>query len=218
MSALPGGTDASAGAGAAPPPPPASSVRRPASDVLCWDSYFMFTAALAARRSKDPSTQVGACIVDAEHRIVGIGYNGFPRGCSDDALPWAREGADALDTKYPYVIHAEANAILNKNSASVAGARLYVGLFPCNECAKLIIQSGIVEVVYASDKYHDAMPFVASRRLLALAGVRTRQHVPDVPTLTLSVDGSVAPPVHEHGGSAPAVAGRGAAAAGENPR
>lgn len=167
-------------------PPP--TTRRPASDVLSWDAYFMFTAALAARRSKDPSTQVGACIVDGDNRIVGTGYNGFPRGISDDSLPWAREAASPLDTKYPYVIHAEANAILNKNAATLMGARLYVGLFPCNECAKTIIQSGIVEVVYASDKYHDATPFVAARRLFALAGVRTRQFIPDSPTLTLCID------------------------------
>lgn len=155
--------------------------------VLSWDDTFLFMSSLAARRSKDPSTQVGACIVDADNRIVSIGYNGFPRNCSDDSLPWGRTAADPLDTKYPYVVHAEANAILNKNAASVRGARLYVGLFPCNECAKLIIQSGIVEVVYACDKYRDAMPFVAARRMFSLAGVKTRFHAPAESSLTLHV-------------------------------
>jgi dCMP deaminase len=166
--------------------PPTTSSAAPASsravqkrtDYLDWDEYFMAVAYLSAMRSKDPSTQVGACIVDGEQRIVGIGYNGFPRGCSDDDLPWARTADSPLDTKYPYVCHAEMNAVLNRNSASLKGCRLYVALFPCNECSKLIIQSGISEVIYSTDKYHDSDPFVASRRLLALARVTVRQYTP----------------------------------------
>lgn len=148
------------------------------SDAISWDDYFMAVAKLSGMRSKDPSTQVGACVVDEDNRIVGIGYNGFPRGCSDDKLPWNRAAADELDTKYPYVCHAEMNAIMNKNVASLKGCTMYVALFPCNECAKLIIQSGIRRVVFLSDKYH-AMPFMsASRRLLDMAGVEQKHYVP----------------------------------------
>ncbi|CAM9407797.1 unnamed protein product [Phaeothamnion confervicola] len=209
------------------------------TDYVSWDDYFMSVAYLSAMRSKDPSTQVGACIVNADKRIVGIGYNGFPMGCSDDALPWARTADNELDTKYPvnckeqrfpktielyylfpllslscwpclsltssslfswffsslshiaslpflqYVCHAEMNAILNKNSADVRGCAIYVALFPCNECAKLIIQSGIREVVFLSDKYHDSLSMTASRRLFGLAGVRCRQHRPARQTITI---------------------------------
>jgi len=147
-------------------------------DVLEWDDYFMSVAFLSAMRSKDPSTQVGACIVNNEKRIVGIGYNGFPRGCSDDELPWSRCAEDELDTKYPYVCHAEVNAILNKNSADVRGCTMYVALFPCNECAKIIIQSGINEVVYLSDKYQHTPSMKASRRMLDMAKVKYRMHIP----------------------------------------
>jgi dCMP deaminase len=136
-------------------------------DYLGWDDYFMAVAFLSANRSKDPSTQVGACIVNEERKIVGIGYNGMPNGCSDDELPWAREADSPLDTKYPYVCHAELNAIMNKNSADVKGCRLFVALFPCNECAKLIIQSGIREVVYMSDKHRDQVPPVCLNRATA---------------------------------------------------
>ena len=138
----------------------------------------MSIAFLSSMRSKDPNTQVGACIVNADKRIVGIGYNGFPRGCSDEELPWAREAENPLDTKYPYVCHAEMNAILNKNSADVKGCSIFVALFPCNECAKLIVQSGISEVVYLSDKYADTVPVIASRRLLEMAKVKLRHHIP----------------------------------------
>lgn len=130
--------------------PITASVRK-RLDYLSWDDYFTSVAYLTARRSKDPNTQVGACIVDSNKCIVGIGYNGFPRGCSDDHLPWARKANSELHKKYPYVVHAEVNAILNKGSKDVKGASLYVALFPCNECAKVIIQSGIKEVVYLSD-------------------------------------------------------------------
>ena len=124
------------------------------TDYLTWDEYFMAVALLSAERSKDPSTQVGACIATDQNKIVGVGYNGFPIGCSDDELPWDRQG-DFLSTKYPYVCHAELNAVLNSISTDLIGCRIYVGLFPCNECTKVIIQSGIEEIIYLSDKYRD---------------------------------------------------------------
>jgi dCMP deaminase len=223
------------------------------TDYLSWDEYFMGVAFLSGHRSKDPMTQVGACLVDADKCIVGIGYNGFPRGCSDDVLPWARSAPDELHKKYPYgelealpfvifrsppplmhpvsikllpvaliitrsitctfaavavptatnlskVVHAEVNAILNKCSASVRGATLYVALFPCvsklsyifhyslpklipvvptqNECAKVIIQSGICEVVYLNDHYHDTDSCRASRIMFEMAGVKLRRYLP----------------------------------------
>lgn len=144
-------------------------------DYLRWDDYFMQIAKLSAQRSKDPHTQVGACIVDAKKRIVGIGYNGFPRGCSDDLLPWVREADDPLDTKYLYVVHAEANAILNKNDANITGSRIYVSLFPCNECAKLIIQAGIIEVIYDCDKYETSKSTVAAKKMFDMAHVSYRR-------------------------------------------
>ncbi|XP_077575337.1 deoxycytidylate deaminase [Stigmatopora nigra] len=147
-------------------------------DYLEWPEYFMAVAFLSAQRSKDPSSQVGACIVNQENKIVGIGYNGMPNGCHDDQLPWARSADDRLDTKYPYVCHAELNAIMNKNSADVKGCTMYVALFPCNECAKLIIQAGIKEVVYLSDKYHDKLEMIASRRLLDMAKIQYKQFEP----------------------------------------
>ena len=144
-------------------------------DVLSWDEYFMGLAHLSAMRSKDPSTQVGAVIVSGEHRVVSIGYNGFPNGCSDDEFPWEREG-DTLKTKYPYVTHSELNAILNYSGGSLAGAKLYVSLFPCNECAKAIIQSGIKEVIYDCDKYAHTPAVMASKRMMDAAGVRYHQY------------------------------------------
>ncbi len=143
-------------------------------DYISWDEYFMGIAMLSAKRSKDPSTQVGACIVDKDNKVVGIGYNGFPIGCSDDNLPWVREGDNNNETKYPYVVHAEANAILN-STKDLHGARIYVDLFPCNECAKLIIQSGIKEVVFLSDKYKESESVKASRKMFKLSGVKERQ-------------------------------------------
>jgi dCMP deaminase len=143
-------------------------------DYISWDEYFMGIAMLSSKRSKDPSTQVGACIVDKDNKVVGIGYNGFPIGCSDDNLPWERQADNANQTKYPYVVHAEANAILN-STKDLHGARIYVDLFPCNECAKLIIQSGIKEVVFLSDKYKDTDSVKASRKMFNLSGVRERQ-------------------------------------------
>jgi dCMP deaminase len=161
------------------------TAKRP--DYLSWDEYFMCIARLSAMRSKDPSTQVGACIVNADRHIVGVGYNGFPMGCSDDELPWGKDGA-FLDTKYPYVVHAEANAILNSIGGDLAGCSIYVALFPCNECAKLIIQAGIREVVYLSDKYSDTDPVRAARRMFAQAGVRLRQYEPHRKTVTVSLE------------------------------
>jgi dCMP deaminase len=148
-------------------------------DYLSWDDYFMAVAFLSAQRSKDPNTQVGACIVDTNKSIIGIGYNGFPRGCSDEHLPWARHASCDLHKKYPYVVHAEVNAILNKCSASVRGATIYVALFPCNECSKVIIQSGIREVVYLNDFYHDTDACRASRIMFKMAGVKLRQYRPE---------------------------------------
>lgn len=142
-------------------------------DVLTWDEYFMGLAHLSAKRSKDPSTQVGAVIVSKDHRVVGIGYNGFPNGCSDDEFPWDREG-EFTQTKYPFVVHAELNAILNSNS-DLRGCSIYVSLFPCNECAKAIIQSGISRIVYESDKYADTDGTKASKRMLKAAGVQLEQ-------------------------------------------
>nr|XP_044997626.1 deoxycytidylate deaminase isoform X2 [Jaculus jaculus] len=166
-------------------------------DYLEWPEYFMAVAFLSAQRSKDPNSQVGACIVNAENKIVGIGYNGMPNGCSDDLLPWRRTAQSKLDTKYPYVCHAELNAIMNKNSADVKGCSMYVALFPCNECAKLIIQAGrkagrgichiciaadssaapcrgIKEVIFMSDKYHDSEETTAARLMFNMAGVTFR--------------------------------------------
>lgn len=143
------------------------------NQVISWTEYFMGIAHLSALRSKDPSTQVGAVIVDDEHKVVAIGYNGFPRGISDDIYPWDREG-NTLDTKYPYVVHAELNAILNA-PRSVKNCTIYVSLFPCNECAKAIIQSGITEIVYESDKYADTDTTKASKRMCIDAGLKLTQ-------------------------------------------
>ena len=139
------------------------------TDYISWDEYFMGVAKLAARRSKDPNTQVGACIVSPDNIIVSTGYNGMPKGCSDDEFPWDRTGEE---TKYPYVVHAELNAILNANGRNLRNSRIYVALFPCNECAKAIIQSGVKEVVYLSDKYLGTKENIASKRMLDAAGVK----------------------------------------------
>ncbi|XP_028765069.1 deoxycytidylate deaminase isoform X1 [Neltuma alba] len=153
-------------------------------EYLSWDDYFMAIAFLSAERSKDPNRQVGACLVSQDGIILGIGYNGFPRGCSDDKLPWAKKSrtGNPLETKYPYVCHAEVNAILNTNHASAAGQRLYVTMFPCNECAKIIIQSGVSEVIYFVEKRFENSDaaYVASHKLLSLAGVKVRKHQPQM--------------------------------------
>ena len=154
-------------------------------NYISWDEYFMGVAVLAAQRSKDPNTQVGACIVSQDNIILSTGYNGFPVGCSDDDYPWEREG-DSNDTKYPYVVHAELNAILNANGRSLRDAKLYVALFPCNECAKAIIQSGIREVIYLSDKYAQTPTTQASKKMFLSAGVKLRQLKPSVDAITLN--------------------------------
>ena len=154
------------------------------SGYLSWDDYFMAVALLSAQRSKDPNTQVGACIVNRQKRIVGVGYNGFPTGCSDDTLPWCREG-DFLETKYPYVCHAELNAILNSVPGNLTDCSIYTALFPCNECAKVIIQAGIRELVYLDDKYADTDSVRASKRMLDQTGVDCRQLIPASPIVTI---------------------------------
>lgn len=155
------------------------------SDYISWDEYFMGIALLSARRSKDPSTQVGACIVNNRHKIVSVGYNGMPIGCSDDEFPWAREGAP-LETKYPYVCHAELNAILNNVGFNLEGCSIYVPLFPCNECCKAIIQSGIREVIYICDKYAATDSVKASKHMMNSAGVKYRRLESDLQELLLS--------------------------------
>ncbi|KAK6172975.1 hypothetical protein SNE40_016520 [Patella caerulea] len=152
---------------------------------LEWPDYFMAIAFLSAQRSKDPRTQVGACIVNQEKKIVGIGYNGMPNGCDDDSMPWGRNSQDILKTKRLFVCHAELNAVLNKNSADVKNCTIYVALFPCNECAKVVIQSGIKEVVYYSDKYGDKAEFKASRIMFEKANIICRQHIPSQKQITI---------------------------------
>ncbi len=147
------------------------------TDYISWDEYFMGIALLSAQRSKDNNTQVGACIVDKNNKILSLGYNGMPTGCDDDKMPWERVG-EPLDTKYVYVCHAELNAILNAPVGSLNGARVYVTLFPCNECAKAIIQSGIREVIYHSDKYANDFTTAASKRMFDMVGVKYRQYEP----------------------------------------
>ena len=145
------------------------------SNYISWDEYFMGIALLSGERSKDPNSQVGACIVSPDNKILSIGYNGFPIGCSDDEIPWDREG-DFVDTKYPYVCHSELNAILNYTGSTLKQSRIYVTLFPCNECAKAIIQSGIKEVIYMSDKYKDTDSVKVSKKLSDMAGVKYTQY------------------------------------------
>ena len=153
-------------------------------DYISWDEYFMGIAMLAAKRSKDPNTQVGACIVSQDNIIISTGYNGMPKGCSDNEYPWERDGDQ---TKYPYVVHAELNAVLNANGRDLRGSKLYVALFPCNECAKAIIQSGIKELIYLSDKYHDTHASIASRRMFNMTGVKYRAYQPTGREIKLDV-------------------------------
>ena len=165
-----------------------SGIVKKRSNYLSWDEYFMAVALLSAERSKDPNTQVGACIANDQNRIVGVGYNGFPTGCSDDELPWDRQGS-FLSTKYPYVCHAELNAVLNAIPTDLRTCRIYVGLFPCNECTKVIIQSGINEIIYLSDKYRDTDLVKAAKRMLDLAPhISYRRFVPSRASISLSFD------------------------------
>ena len=159
------------------------------ADYITWDEYFMGVAMLAAKRSKDPSTQVGACIVSQDNKIMSMGYNGFPKGCSDDEFPWGKEHEkdDPYNAKYFYSTHSELNAILNYRGGSLEGSKLYVTLFPCNECAKAIIQSGIKELIYLSDKYHDTHASIASRRMFNMTGVKYRAYQPTGREIKLDV-------------------------------
>ncbi|HLP35560.1 dCMP deaminase family protein [Lacibacter sp.] len=157
------------------------------TNYISWDEYFMGVALLSAKRSKDPATQVGACIVNNKNKIVGAGYNGLPAGCDDNEFPWDKQG-DFLQTKYPYVCHAELNAILNNIGMDLHGCRIYTALFPCNECAKAIIQSGITEVIYLSDKYNGSDTSLASRRMLDTAGVQYRKVEAHIKKIELSFE------------------------------
>lgn len=153
-------------------------------DFIDWDEYFMGIALLSSMRSKDPNTQVGACIVNEDKRIVGVGYNGLPKGCNDEDFPWERDG-EFLETKYPYVCHAELNAILN-SIQSLKDCIIYVALFPCNECSKAIIQSGIKEIVYLSDKHNGTDANKASKKMLETAGIKFRQFTPKLKKLEIN--------------------------------
>lgn len=157
------------------------------TDYITWDEYFMGVALLSGRRSKDPNTQVGACIVNSQNKIVGAGYNGLPIGCNDEDFPWEKTG-NFLDTKYPYVCHAELNAILNNIGMDLTGCRIYTALFPCNECSKAIIQAGIKEVIYLSDKYNGTDVSKASKRMLDTAGISYRKAEVKRKTIELSFD------------------------------
>ena len=157
------------------------------NDYIGWDDYFMGVSLLAADRSKDPSTQVGACIVSDDNRILSTGYNGFPQGCSDDDFPWNRDESLG-ETKYNFVVHAELNAILNAGGKSLVGSRIFVSLFPCHECAKAIIQAGVKEVVYLSDKYNGTESDNASKRMLNAAGVKLTKMKPTKAQIVLNFD------------------------------
>ena len=165
-------------------------INKQRSEYLSWDEYFMAIAKLSAMRSKDPSTQVGACIVSIDNRILSIGYNGAPNGFCDDSFPWEREGS-VLNTKYAFVCHAEMNAILNYRGSrkELENSKIYVDLFPCNECAKLIIQSGIKEVIYISDKYAETDATKASKKMFSAAGVKQTQFESDK-KISISFDAS----------------------------
>ncbi|MDD6347599.1 MAG: dCMP deaminase family protein [Lachnospiraceae bacterium] len=155
-------------------------------DYISWDEYFMGVAFLSGLRSKDPNTQVGCCIVSQDNKILSMGYNGLPIGCSDDEFPWNREG-EPLDNKYFYTTHSELNAILNYRGGSLEGAKVYVTLFPCNECAKAIIQSGIRTVIYASDKYALQPSTIASKRMFDASGVEYRQYTRSGREITITL-------------------------------
>ncbi|XP_071140282.1 deoxycytidylate deaminase-like [Mytilus edulis] len=153
-----------------------TDINRKRQRYLTWDQYFMAVALVSAERSKDPVTQVGACIVNTDNRIVGIGYNGMPNGCSDDDMPWGKNSKDILNTKKLYVCHAEMNAIVNKISADIRGCKMYVTLYPCNNCAKIIIQSGIKHMVYYDDKNRHKDEAKASQYMFDKAGISIRKY------------------------------------------
>ncbi len=156
------------------------------TDFLSWDEYFMGIALLSSKRSKDPHTSVGACIVGEDNKILSMGYNGMPRGCSDAEYPWEREG-DELDTKYIYVCHAELNAILNYAGTSLKGAKIYTTLFPCNECTKALIQVGIKEVIYIEDKYAVTASVIAAKKMMKSAGITHRKYEPQGKQIMLEI-------------------------------
>ncbi|XP_077526045.1 deoxycytidylate deaminase isoform X1 [Haemaphysalis longicornis] len=157
-------------------------------DYLSWPDYFMSSACLAAMRSKDPNTQVGCVIVNADNRIVGAGYNGMPNGLSDDDMPWGKSGDSPVDTKYMYVCHAEMNAIFNRNCFELRGCTLYTTHFPCNECAKMVVQSGIGQVVFLVDKHPEQPTYIASKHILDKAGISVRQHVPEAKKIVIDFE------------------------------
>ncbi|KAI4453931.1 deoxycytidylate deaminase-related [Holotrichia oblita] len=154
--------------------------------VISWDEYFMGVALLSAKRSKDPNTQVGACIVNPNKVIVGVGYNGTPRGWDDKDFPWDKRDGEFTEQKYPYIIHAELNAILNANTKDLSGCTMYATLSPCNECAKAIVQSGIKRVVYISDKYKDVDIFKAAKKMFATMNIPCEQLKTDLTDLTIN--------------------------------
>ena len=158
----------------------------PRLNVATWDDTWMTMAKVIARRSKDPNSQVGAVLVNIHNHMIGAGYNGFPRGCPSNQLPWDREG-DPLNTKYMYVGHAEANCIDNADKSQIEGSKLYVSLFPCNQCAIRIIQNRISEVIYLSDKYHDTDGCIAARKMFDMAGIKTRKFIAEIDTITIKL-------------------------------
>ncbi|CAG7820472.1 unnamed protein product [Allacma fusca] len=163
-------------------------VSKKREDYLNWPDYFMAVAFLSAMRSKDPCSQVGACIVNAQNKVVGIGYNGMPFGCSDDDFPWGKESDSKVENKYFYVCHAEMNAILNKIVGELRGCHIYVAMFPCNECAKLIIQSGISEVYYFSNKNWNKDECIATRKMFDAAGIKYTQYIPTRRQIVIDFD------------------------------
>ncbi|MBP5197714.1 MAG: dCMP deaminase family protein [Lachnospiraceae bacterium] len=156
-------------------------------DYINWDEYFMGVAHLSGMRSKDHNTQVGACIVSRNNKILSMGYNGFPAGCSDDDFPWSRDDEDQMKTKYPFVTHSELNAILNYRGGSLEDTKIYVSLFPCNECAKALIQAGIREVIYDSDKYNGTPSNIAAKKMFDAAGVKYTPYEHSGRSITIEV-------------------------------
>lgn len=154
-------------------------------NYISWGDFFMGIAVLAAQRSKDPNTQVGSCIVNSKNRIIGVGYNGMPNGCSDDILPWGKDVV-ASKSKYAVVVHSEVNSIVNViDFKELPESTLYCTLFPCNECAKLIIQSGIKKVVFLSDKYDGDEYNLIAKGIFNMAGVKYEKFQPGVDQINL---------------------------------